>query len=126
MKIKVEDTSANTRRHCMACYESFKPWNIQGVLYDTANEEVGPVCEGCMNASSEEILARLLALADKFQNWANECRTLASEGMEAPPLEEFKKAVADDEVATITDLLRSPNLAPDERQRYERELAASS
>ncbi len=114
MKIKIENTLANVRQNCMVCHESFKPWNIVGVLYDNADEEVGPACEGCMNASSEEILARLLALADKFQGWANECRTLANEGMEAPPLEEFRKAVADDEAATLAAL------PAEERQRLQR------
>ncbi len=112
MKIKVENTSANMRQNCMVCYKSFKPWNIVGVLYDNAGEMVGPACEGCMNSSSEEILARLLALANKLQGWANECRKLASEPMETPPLEEFRKEVADDEAATLA------TLPAEEQQRY--------
>ena len=114
MEVKIEDTAANTRRRCVACDESFKPWNITARLYAADGDAVGDVCQRCLEAGPGGIKVRLQNLADRFQGWTDSIRSLLTEAIEAPSIEEFRKAVADDEAAFLAFLPES------ERQKLER------
>ena len=96
MQIRVDTPPANVRQTCAICWNCFKPGNVVGLLLNDAEERIGTVCEGCMNRSAAELVGLLVESASRFQGWADDCREFAREPMEAPPLEEFNRAVAAD------------------------------
>jgi hypothetical protein len=94
MRIEFRPNNLYSESRCVLCGEWFKDDDIYAVALAQEGDDLGDVCEECVQAGPEGIVARMRDQASRLRRIAAELESLVAEGVQAPGYDEWQRMLA--------------------------------